>query len=283
MIKIKKGGFFYRFAKNKLALVALCVMLAILAITIVSNIVLDFKTDIVAQNVENRFQPPSSAHWLGTDEYGRDILKRILYGGKYSISIGVASVAVSLAAGILIGAFSGFCGGVVDNIIMRIMDVFLSMPLILMAMVIVAALGPGLTNVVWALAISTLPQYARQVRVAILTIRGEDYIEAARAVGTSNFHLIWHHMLPNVIGPIIVQATLSVASIIMMASSLSYLGLGISAPLPEWGAMLSNAKSFIRTNPMVAMYPCIAIVLTVLCINLIGDGIRDAIDPRLRD
>lgn len=279
-----KSGFIYRYSRNKLAVVALFVFVAlVLSIFTYAWFIADFEQDIVAQNNVQRLLAPSAEHLMGTDEYGRDIFLRILYGGQYSLFIGVVSVAVALVLGIFLGSVAGYFGGIVDNVIMRLMDVFLALPLMLMAMVVVAALGAGMSSLIWAMALASTPDYARQVRVALLSIRGEEYIEAARAVGTPKWRIVLEHMLPNVIGPIIVRATLSVASTIMTAASMSYLGIGIQPPLPEWGAMLSSSKRFLTTDPLLALWPCLAIVVTVLCINLIGDGVRDAIDPKLRD
>lgn len=279
-----KSGFIYRYSRNKLAVVALFVFVAlVLSIFTYAWFIADFEQDIVAQNNVQRLLAPSAEHLMGTDEYGRDIFLRILYGGQYSLFIGVVSVAVALVLAIFLGSVAGYFGGIVDNVIMRLMDVFLALPLMLMAMVVVAALGAGMSSLIWAMALASTPDYARQVRVALLSIRGEEYIEAARAVGTPKWRIVLEHMLPNVIGPIIVRATLSVASTIMTAASMSYLGIGIQPPLPEWGAMLSSSKRFLTTDPLLALWPCLAIVVTVLCINLIGDGVRDAIDPKLRD
>ncbi len=281
--KMGKSDFVYRFCRNRLALVGACIFIAICLLAVFAGVIFDYDTDVTGQNLKDRLQPPSSEKPLGTDDYGRNIFARIVYGARYSLLIGISTVFVSMMLGLIIGSVAGYFGGAVDNILMRIMDIFLGIPVILLAIAIVAALGSGLPNMISALIIAQTPTFARLVRVSVMSIKDQEYIEAAKAVGTSTGKIIVEHVLPNVIGPLIVQATLSVALMILYSCSLSYLGLGVQPPTPEWGAMLSDGKRFLRTCPNLVLFPGLAIVITVLSLNLIGDGIRDAIDPRLRD
>jgi peptide/nickel transport system permease protein len=278
-----KSNFLYRFSKNKLALACACIFLVICILSIFSSVIFNYKTDVIGQNLSIRLQTPSWRYPLGTDDYGRNVLARIVYGSRYSLLIGMSSVAASLTAGLIIGTIAGYFGGVVDSIFMRFMDVLLGLPVILLAIAVVASLGPGLQNMILALSIAQTPTFARLVRVLVLSLKDQEFIEASKAVATPNYRIIIEQILPNILGPIIVQATLSIAWMILVAASLSYLGLGVQPPTPEWGAMLSDGKRFINSFPGLIIYPGLAIVITVLSLNLIGDGIRDATDPRLRD
>ena len=228
------------------------------------------------------FELPSAKHLLGTDEFGRDIMSRLIYGARVSLQVGFIAVGISLVVGGLLGAFSGFYGGTLDNVIMRVMDVLLAVPQTLLAIAIAAALGPGLFNMMIAVGISAVPNYARIVRSSVLSIRGMEYVEAARAVGSSDFRIILRHIIPNSMAPIIVQSTLGVASAILNAAGLSFIGLGIQPPNPEWGAMLSGGRQYIRDFPHLTLYPGLAIMLTILALNFLGDGLRDALDPKLK-
>ena len=221
-------------------------------------------------------------HLLGTDNYGRDTLARLIFGGRISITIGIATALSALAVGGLIGAVAGFYGGKLDNIIMRIMDVFLGLPSVLLAIAVIAALGSSIINLMIAVAVSYVPIYARVIRSSVLSIRSKEYIESARAVGTGDFRIICKHIIPNAIGPLIVQATLGVGEIIIAAAGFSFLGLGIEPPLPEWGQMLSEGREVIRNMPSQVIFPGLCIMITVLSLNLLGDGLRDALDPRLK-
>jgi peptide/nickel transport system permease protein len=278
-----KSNFLYRFSKNKLALACACIFLVICFLSIFSSLIFNYKTDVIGQNLKIRLQAPSWRYPLGTDDYGRNVLARIVYGSRYSLLIGISSVAASLTAGLVIGTIAGYFGGVVDSIFMRLMDVLLGLPVILLAIAVVASLGPGLQNMILALSIAQTPTFARLVRVLVLSLKDQEFIEASKAVATPDYRIIIEQILPNILGPIIVQATLSIAWMILVAASLSYLGLGVQPPTPEWGAMLSDGKRFINSFPGLIIYPGLAIVITVLSLNLIGDGIRDATDPRLRD
>ena len=286
-VKVKKNSqiatIMRRYMRNKLAVFGLVLLFLLIFLAAGADLFVNYEADAIAQNMKIRLTPPNSEHIFGTDHYGRDVFARILYGGRISLFVGATTILISLVGGSLIGATAGYYGGKVDNILMRIMDVFLAIPSILMAISIVAALGNGLGNLMIALSISSVPRFARIVRSSILTVKGQDFVEAARAYGCRNFKIILYHILPNAIGPIIVQATLSMASTILMISSLSFVGLGLPSSIPEWGAMLSEAKEFMRYDPYLITFPGIAIILAVMAFNLIGDGMRDALDPKLRN
>ena len=271
-----------RMRKNKQAMFGLALFIIILLIAIFAGILVDYENDVIKQDIASRLQGPSAEHWLGTNQYGRDELARLIYGTRISLTIGVITVVAALVLGALIGAISGFYGGKLDNILMRIMDVFMSLPSTLLAIAVIAALGNSMVNLMIAIAISLVPRYARIIRSSILSIRDKEFIEAARAIGTRDGRNIVKNIIPNVVGPVIVQATLGVGETIISAAGLSFLGLGINPPMPEWGAMLSEGKEFIRQLPHLVVFPGISIILTVLSLNLMGDGLRDALDPRLK-
>jgi peptide/nickel transport system permease protein len=230
-----------------------------------------------------RLQAPSGAHWLGTDELGRDLLTRILYGARISLQIQVAAVGLGLVVGTGLGVIAGYRGRWLDQLIMRILDVLMAFPGIFLALAIIAALGTGLGNVIVAIAIFLVPQFARIVRASILSLREKEFVEAARALGEGDLAIVVRYLLPNSLAPIIVQTSLRMATVLLTASALSFLGLGVQPPAPEWGAMLSNARSYMITAPHVATTPGLAIMVVVFGFNLLGDGLRDALDPRLRE
>lgn len=272
----------FRFRKNKLAMLGLIIFLMMIFMAAYVSIFGDYEKAIT-MDMPNKLQTPSAAHLFGTDQFGRDILMRMMFGARISLSVGLLTMVLSLVVGSLIGAAAGYYGGKVDNLLMRIMDVFLAIPSTLLAISIVAALGQGMFNLLLATAVSQIPAFARVVRSAILTVKGQDYIEAARACGMRGGRIILRHILPNAMGPIIVQATLNIARTILGISSLSFVGLGISPPTPEWGSMLSEGKTMMRYYPHLILIPGAAIALAVMSLNLIGDGLRDALDPRLRN
>lgn len=272
-----------RYKKNKLAMFGLALFMAMVLIAVFADFIVDYDVDAITQNIKNKLRSPYSEHIFGTDQYGRDLFARIVFGARISLFVGLVTVALSLTAGSIIGAVAGYYGGKIDNILMRIMDIFLSIPSIIMAIAIVAALGQGLTNLLIALSISKIPQFARIVRSSILSIKGQEFIEAAKACGTKDRRIIVKHIIPNAIGPIIVQATLNMATTILAIAGLSFVGLGIQPPTPEWGSMLADARSQMRYYPYLVVIPGIAIVMSVLSLNLIGDGLRDALDPRLKN
>ena len=271
-----------RLCRNKTAVLGLVIVALLTLMAILSPILIDYETQVIKTNYSEALQAPSANHWFGTDEMGRDILLRVMYGSTVSLSIGVVTVAVSLTVGLILGAAAGYFGGKTDMIIMRIMDIFLAIPGTLLAICIVASLGNSIPNLVIAQAVSSIPTFSRVVRGAVITARDADYVEAARAIGAKDATIIFHEVLPNSLAPIIVQTTLQVASVILSIAGLSFIGLGIPAPRPEWGAMLSGARAYIRDYSYMSLFPGLAIMTTILSLNLLGDGLRDALDPRLR-
>lgn len=267
--------------RNKMAIVGLVILTFLLIIAIFADFIAPFSYD--QQNLKNAFQGPTIEHFFGTDEFGRDIFSRIIYGTRISLVVGFVSVGIALILGSAIGAVAGFYGRNLDNVLMRLMDILLAIPQTLLAIAIVASLGPGLFNLMVAVGISSIPSYARIVRASVMTIRGEEYIEAARAAGTPDRKIILKHILPNCMAPIIVQVTLGIASAILSAAALSFIGLGIQPPQPEWGAMLSGGRDYIRGSAYMTVFPGLAIIITVFSLNLLGDGLRDALDPKLKN
>ena len=278
-----------RFKKNQMAVISL-IFLICLALIVIITLVIDWVTNdsiydtlVISQNLTQRFEPPSSSHILGLDEFGRDILLRILWGTRYSLFMSIAAVLAAGIVGIVIGAVAGYYGGRVDNVIMRLMDVVLSLPYMLLAIAIVAALGPGLVNVLISIAIGYVPEFARITRASVMTIREREFIEAAKAVGASDRKIIFQQILPNAMAPLIVEVTMAIAGAILSIAGLSFLGLGIQPPLPEWGAMLTNARGYIRDAWHITVFPGLVILVTILALNIIGDGLRDALDPKLKN
>ncbi|MEA5012000.1 MAG: ABC transporter permease [Angelakisella sp.] len=270
-----------RLRKNKAAMLGLTIILFMVFCAIFADFLAPYGFD--DQNLKEKMQFPNSQHWLGTDNFGRDILSRIIYGSRISLQVGLISVGVSIVVGGIFGAMAAFYGGKTDNIIMRAMDILMAIPGMLLAIAIAAALGPGLGNMMIAIGVGSVPGYARVVRASVLTVRDEEFVEAARSIGASDWRIIIKHIIPNALAPIIVQATLGVAGAILSCASLSFLGLGISPPTPEWGAMLSASRQYIRNYWYMATFPGIAIMLTVYALNVLGDGLRDALDPRLKN
>ena len=270
----KRGQFketWRRLKKNRMAMIGLTVVVFLVLISIFADVLFDYDTVVIKQNTQIRLQGPSAEHWLGTDEFGRDILARLVHGSRVSLSLGGS-----------LGAAAGFYGGTIDNVIMRFMDILLAVPSLLLSITIVSALGPSIINLMLAIAISSLPGYARIVRASVLTVKDQEFVEAAKCIGANNFEIILSHIIPNCMAPIIVQVSLKVASAILSTSGLSFLGLGVKAPTPEWGAMLSGGRAYLRNAPHLTIFPGIAIIITILSLNLLGDGLRDALDPKLK-
>ena len=266
--------------KNKMAMLGLIIFLIELILLVLAPLIIPY--DYTAMDIMAIQQGPSAQHWFGTDELGRDIFSRILYGGRYSVTMGLISVAIGTTIGMAIGAVAGYFGGQVDNIIMRILDVIQSLPAMLLTIVISAALGSGYFNTILALSVNGLPASARMLRAQMMKVRDSEYIEAAVSINCSRFRIITSHLIPNSLSANIVQATMAVANMIVMAASLSFIGLGVQPPTPEWGAMLSGARQFIRQCPHMVIAPGMAIAITILALNLLGDGLRDALDPQLK-
>ena len=271
-----------RFLKNPTAVIGLIMFVIIVLGAIFAQTIADYNTVVIKIDILNRLKGPSWNNWLGTDELGRDILARILHGARVSLLIGIAAVGVSLFVGGSFGAIAGYYGGKLDSIIMRAMDVFLCLPDVLLAMAIVAAFGKTMPNLVIAIGLSFAPRFARVVRSAVMGVRENEYVEAARSIGARDLWIIRHHILINCMGPIIVQVTLYVASAILCIAALSFLGLGIQAPAPEWGNMLASGRTFMRDYPYIVIAPGLAIFFSILALNLLGDGLRDTLDPRLK-
>ena len=263
-----------RFLKNKLSVIGMVVIIIFILIAIFADQLAPY--DYAAQDLTSMYLSPCAEHPLGTDNLGRDMLSRIIYGTRISLLIGFSSVGISLLIGTLLGCLAGFYGGKVDTLIMRFMDVMLAVPSVLLAIVIAAVLGTGVFNLILAIGIASIPSYARIVRASILSIRDQEYIEAARISGCSDARMILRHILPNILAPVLGLAILN-------ASGLSFLGLGVEAPMPEWGSMLAAARGDMRNYPYLVTFPGIAIVLVVLALNMVGDGLRDALDPRMKN
>ncbi|NLY07915.1 MAG: ABC transporter permease [Spirochaetales bacterium] len=276
------GMVWMQLRRNKGALLGLLLLVIIIIGALIAPYIYDYSTDVIGLNVRERMQWPSWKHVCGTDDLGRDIFARIVYGSRYSLAVGLVAVAIALVVGTALGAAAGYIGGTFENIIMRICDIFSSIPSVLMAIAVVSALGKSTLNLMIAVGIASTAPFIRVARAAVLVVRGEEYVEAARAIGQPDWKIVVVHILPNCVSQIIVQATLRVGSAIISAAQLSFLGLGVPAPAPEWGSMLSAGRLFIRDYSYMTLFPGIAIMITVLSLNLLGDGLRDALDPKLK-
>lgn len=271
-----------RFLKNRTAVIGLVIFSVIVLVAVAAPFIADYQGVVIKMNIGQRLQAPSLKHLLGTDELGRDILARIVYGAQVSLLIGASAISVSLAAGLVLGGAAGYYGGKVDSLLMRTMDVFLCLPDVLLALAIVAAFGNTKLNLAVAIGLSFAPKFSRVVRAAVMSVRHNEYIEAARSIGARDARIIARHVLPNCMGPIIVQVTLYVANAILTIAALSFIGLGIQPPAPEWGNMLASGRTYMRDHPHVVIAPGLAIFFTILALNLLGDGLRDTLDPRLK-
>ncbi len=278
--------FWHYFSENRGAVIGLWVFVALILLAIFAPLIAPH--DPTNQARDALLLPPvwhdggSSTYLLGTDAIGRDILSRLLFGARFSLFIGLVVVTIALVGGIALGLIAGFFGGWVDSVIMRVMDVVLAFPSLLLALVLVAILGPGLTNAMIAIALVLQPHFARLTRAAVMAEKNREYVMAARVAGASKLRLMFRTILPNCLGPLIVQGTLSFSNAILDAAALGFLGMGAQPPTPEWGTMLAEAREFILRAPWVVTFPGIAILITVLAINLVGDGLRDALDPKLK-
>lgn len=277
------GEIWHRLRKNKLSMLCLVILVIMILGIIFAGVLSPY--DYAEQDLTQRFALPSKEHWMGCDDYGRDLLTRLLVGGRYSLLIAILSVAIGIVCGMVIGALCGFFGKRIDSTLMRIMDVIMSIPGMMLAICISVAMGSGVFNTALALAVGTIPIIARQLRSSTMLINSQEYIEAARSFGESNFKIIVTHVIPNCMAPIIVQASLYIGGAIMGIAGLSFLGLGVQPPTPEWGNILNNGLDFIydfSTRWHVIVFPALFIVVAELCFNMLGDGLRDAMDPRMR-
>ena len=272
----------HRLIKNKGAVAGLFIITLLVLVAISVKHILNYDTQVVAQHITERLQKPSGQHIMGTDNLGRDIFFRLLYGTRFSLAVGLVAVAIALTIGTTLGAIAGYYGGVISDVIMRTTDIFFAVPNLLMAIVIVTALGANTLNLMIAVGVASVPQFVRITRATVLTVRNQEYVEAARAIGRNEFAIIFFHILPNCLSPIIVMVTLRIASAIITASSLSFLGMGVPPPAPEWGSMLSDGRRFLRGYSYITLFPGLAIMITVLAFNLVGDALRDALDPKLK-
>ncbi len=269
---------FIRLRRNYLALIGFAILLVLILTAVFAEQLAPY--GFADQDYMMIRKPPTAEHLLGTDEFGRDVLSRLIYGSRISLQVGLIAVSISLVAGGAIGAAAGYFGGKMDNFLMRVMDVQLAIPTILLAIVVSSALGPGLFNLMVAVGITSIPRFARLMRASVLSIKNMEFIEAARAMGASHLRVILLYILPNCMAPLIVQSTLSVANAILFAATLSFLGLGIQPPFPEWGGMLSAARPYLRNSAYLSIFPGLAIMITIVSLNCIGDGLRDALDPK---
>ena len=276
------GLIWFRYKKNKLAVIGLIVIIIEFIICMSAKFWIPYE-DVYTQNLTQRFVEPCAAHPFGTDQFGRDLFARVLYGGQISLTAGFMVVGISLAIGVTIGGFAGYFGGRIDMILMRICDIFMAIPRLLLAMAIVSALGQGTEKLLVALSLSSFTGFARTTRASILNLRGREFIEAAKVSGASDARILYTHIVPNGIGPVVISATMSLGGTILAIASLGFLGIGIAPPTPEWGTILSENKSNLRYYPYLGFIPGICIGITVMCLNFCGDGLRDALDPRTKN
>ena len=274
--------FWRRYRKNKTAVLGLVILIVIIGTAIFADVIVPY-SKCIEQVGTDRLQGSSMTHIFGTDEYGRDLFARIVHGSRYSLLIGLATSLMALVIGAILGASAGYFGGWVDNIISRIMDVFMCVPPILLSLAVVAALGTNLRNLIIAITISCIPGNVRLIRSVVLTTAEQDYVEAAKSYGASNARIIFRYVLPNAMGPIIVNTTMSISDMMLSAAGLSFIGMGIQPPSPEWGALLSNAQTYLFSAPYMLLFPGLCILFSSLAFNLVGDGLTDALDPKLKD
>jgi peptide/nickel transport system permease protein len=269
-----------RFWRNPASVAGVILLAFIVLIAVFANLI---SADPTAQNLPNRLHAPNAEHIFGTDQLGRDVWGRVAHGALISLRIGVFVTALSMVIGVIVGLFAGSIGGAWDNVLMRVTDIFFAFPSLILAMAISAALGPSLDNVIIAVAIVNWPSYARLVRAQAMALREREFVEAAKALGSSRARIAWRHVLPNTLQPVLIQSSFDVGQAILTAAGLSFIGFGAQPPIPEWGAMVSETRTFISNAPWASSAPAIAILITVLAFNLIGDGLRDALDPRAKN
>lgn len=271
----------HRLFKDKAATIGMLIFGILVLIAVLAPLVAPY--DYAEADLLNPFQLPSAEHWFGTDNLGRDILSRVIWGARYSLGLGLCAQLFALVFGVTLGCIAGYFGGRTDTLIMRVCDVWQSIPSMLMCVIISSALGTGWLNTVFAMGLNNIAGNCRMIRAQFLTVREQEFVEAERAINCPRFLLIFKHMLPNAISPLIVQTTMGIGNTIMMAAGLSYLGLGVQPPILEWGAMISDARAQLRYYPHLVIFPGVVLAITVLAINLFGDGLRDALDPKLKN
>ena len=284
MLNIPQGSWqevWYSLKRNRRAMFGLAFIVVLSLIAIFADQIAPY--GMREQNLSNALQFPNSTHWLGTDDLGRDVLSRIIYGTRISLTVGVSAVFVALIVGGILGVLSGYYKGWLDTLIMRFCDILLSIPSILLAIAIVASLGSSIQNMIIAIGIANIPIFARIIRSGVISVKEQEFIEAGEALGANDFRIIFKHIIPNIMSPIIVQSSMGVATAILSAVGLGFIGLGLEASVAEWGTMLNSGRGYIRTHYYLTLYPGLVIMLTVLSLNLFGDGLRDAIDPKMRE
>ena len=271
-----------RLLKNRSAIIGMVMLVIIITVALLAPVLVDYQADCIDQHVLERNQKPSAEHWFGTDELGRDVFARVIYGARLSLFISLCAVAFETIVGTILGACAGYFGGALETVIMRTTDVFHAIPNLLLSICIAASLGQSLFNMILAIGIAGIPNSLRIVRANVLALRNQEYVEAGRALGGNDRQIIFSHIIPTTVAPLLITCTTRVAQAILSTSSLSYLGIGIRPPTPEWGNMLSAGRGFMREAPHLTLFPGIAIMVTVLAINLLGDGLRDALDPKMK-
>jgi peptide/nickel transport system permease protein len=275
------GEVWRQLKKNKIAIVALFVIVMVVLVAVFAPLLAPYSYE--EQDRTDPFAAPSAKHLLGTDKMGRDVLSRLIYGTSQSMQVGTVSTGIAAIFGIIIGAIAGYYGGWSDNLIMRLLDIYQSIPMFLLCVTLAAVLGPSLRNAIIAIGVSSVPGFARLMRASILSVREMEYVEAAKSINAGSARIIRKHIVPNAIAPLIVSITMGVGSSALAGAGLSFIGLGVQPPIPEWGAMISDARNYMRDHGELALYPGICVMITVLAFNLLGDGLRDALDPRLKN
>ena len=278
----KQRDIINRLFRSPNAVIGMVIIIILVFVAVFADVLVDYETMVIKPNVLERLQKPSSAHLLGTDELGRDVLARLIYGARMSLLIGLGATVFSIATGVILGSIAGYFGGWVDNLIMRICDVFIGIPGFLMAMTIAAAFGQSMLTLMIAMTIGAFGGQTRVMRGSVLTVLGQEYVEASKAMGANSFQIIFYHIIPNCVATIIVQSTLRLGGAVLGASGLSFLGLGIQPPDPEWGAMLSGGRTYLLESSYLTLFPGLCIMITILAFNMLGDGLRDSLDPRLK-